>query len=449
MPKHGLQRVILSFNDPYLTHFGGIYLIKQFAQRLGLRRLLKDHVRLVQRNHRYLPQDILEAMIYFILIGLDQISATTTLRANGAFRKITGLSRCPHSTTIRRFLHRLDQVHIKGIKSSLYKMRDLLHRSHPFPKSLIFDLDSTVLVVYGKLEGAGEGYQPYKRGWLAYSPLLAFEAHSQDFWHGIFQGGQAHTSSLTLSFLKNLLVQIPRGNFSIRIRGDSGFYNWPFLNQLEQSRIGFAIVAKVTRPIQNRLPKLRYQKVRKGIWTASFRYQPHGWRRSHRFIAVHKLLPDDSKAPTLFHLDRYAYHVIVTNLNLTPSRLWYFYNKRAAVENLIKELKSDYALTHIPTGRFRSNEAYFWILLLAYTLVNGFKRFCLPDTMKRDTLKSIRRKLLVVPARLIQHGKKNILRLPLSDTHQVIFAHVEKRLAQLNRIFKERHSTYTDKQKRG
>jgi hypothetical protein len=36
---------------------------------------------------------------------------------------------------------------------------------------LIFDLDSTVLVLYGKQEGARIGYNPAKRGRRSYYPL--------------------------------------------------------------------------------------------------------------------------------------------------------------------------------------------------------------------------------------------------------------------------------------
>jgi len=40
------------------------------------------------------------------------------------------------------------------------------------PTRVIFDVDSTVLVVYGKQEQARIGYNPLKRGRPSYHPLL-------------------------------------------------------------------------------------------------------------------------------------------------------------------------------------------------------------------------------------------------------------------------------------
>ncbi|MGQ9775828.1 MAG: hypothetical protein ACUVQ9_01310 [Thermodesulfobacteriota bacterium] len=51
-------------------------------------------------------------------------------------------------------------------------------------------------------------------------------------------------------------------------------------------------------------------------------------------------------------------------MKLTPLNTWRFYNGRAAVELIIKELKGDYPLAKIPTKHFAANEAYSHTLLL-------------------------------------------------------------------------------------
>ena len=62
---------------------------------------------------------------------------------------------------------------------------------------------------------------------------------------------------------------------------------------------------------------------------------------------------------------------------LQPPNLWRFYNDRAKVELIIRQLKGDYALGSIPTRHFVANETYFHLLLPAYNLVNWFKRVSL------------------------------------------------------------------------
>ena len=44
LPK-ALRKVQFSFEEPHLTHFGGMFLIQRFCQKLGLRRLIQRHLR--------------------------------------------------------------------------------------------------------------------------------------------------------------------------------------------------------------------------------------------------------------------------------------------------------------------------------------------------------------------------------------------------------------------
>jgi len=81
-------------------------------------------------------------------------------------------------------------------------------------------------------------------------------------------------------------------------------------------------------------------------------------------------------------LGTYHAQVLVTNLPLQPLTLWRVYNDRAGVELLIKHLNGDYALGSIPPRHFFANETSFPLLLLAYNLVNWFKRLGLPQTYR-------------------------------------------------------------------
>ena len=62
---------------------------------------------------------------------------------------------------------------------------------------------------------------------------------------------------------------------------------------LDERRIGYAIVARLTQPIQRRLPGLRFHPFRERWESAEFRYQPHGWPAPARFVVVRRPLPDD------------------------------------------------------------------------------------------------------------------------------------------------------------
>ena len=123
-------------------------------------------------------------------------------------------------------------------------------------------------------------------------------------------------------------------------------------------------------------------------------------------------------------MGKFSYQVIVTNMKLKPLNIWRFYNGRAAIELIIKELKNDYPLAKIPTKHFAANESYFHILLFSYNIINWFKRLCLPEKYHTMTLSSLRARLLLIPGELVHSGNRPILKLPehFRDKDAVTFA---------------------------
>jgi len=106
MPK-ALRTLRLSFRETHLTHFGGMVLLQRFCNKLGLRRLLQQWIRIPQRNADYHPSDLILALLYAIMAGLRRINKTDILQYNGTFLSLLGLPRFPDQSTLRRFLKRV------------------------------------------------------------------------------------------------------------------------------------------------------------------------------------------------------------------------------------------------------------------------------------------------------------------------------------------------------
>ncbi len=141
----------------------------------------------------------------------------------------------------------------------------------------------------------------------------------------------------------------------------------------------YAVVARLTKPLQARVAGARYHPWQGGIAFAEFSYEPLGWPGPRRFIAIRRPIPEEpSWQLHLFQMGKYLYQAIVTDLDLTPLHVWRFYNDRAEAELVIRELKEAYALGTIPSRRWEVNEAYFQLVLLAYNLLNWFRRLCVP-----------------------------------------------------------------------
>jgi hypothetical protein len=413
MPK-GIRNLQIIVGEESLTHFGGIFLIHWFCKKLKIRWLLQNQIRKFTTYKIYHPVDLILAIIYAIVAGIHRLSKTKILQGNGSFQKIVGFKSFPYASSLRRFLKRTNPQVISGINRIHDNLR-LKMFYLPYPRtSILLDFDSTAMTLYGKhIEGAEVGYNPGKKGKRSYHPLVCFEYHTKDFWHGILRPGNVYTSFGAPEFLQECLAKIPPYIYRIRIRGDSGFFDHKFIEPLDEKRIGYVVVAKLTKGIKRKLCGLRYHKFKKNWSVAEFCYAPYGWKKPHRFIVIRRKLPDKpQEQPTLFTLERYSYQIFVTNLPLNPQNIWYFYRARASIEIHIKELKQDFTLTKIPTNKFLANQMYFTLLLFAYNIVNWFKRLCLPKQLQSATLETIRTDILVLPAKLTKSGSRNLLKLP-------------------------------------
>ena len=140
---------------------------------------------------------------------------------------------------------------------------------------------------------------------------------------------------------------------------------------------------------------------------------------------------EESEQLRLFKLGRYRYQVLVTNLPLRPLNLWRFYNDRAAVELIIKQLKGDFAAGAVPTRFFLANEVYFQLLLLAYNIVNWFKRLCLPPDFQAATMQTLRDKVLLMPAQLRRTHHRPRLALPASGPRELAWRYALDRIKRL------------------
>jgi len=432
MQKRTPRHVIISFTGNSLTHFGGIYLLQSFFKQLKLRKQLRHYLQFNQRNNQYTIAEEILALVYPISLGLGRIETSHLLKHNGVFQYLTGLPTYPNPTTLRRFLLRMAPLALPKLRNFHDRLLlSMILKPEP-PTRVIFDLDSTVLILYGKQEMARIGYNPKKWGRPSYHPLLCFNGITKDFWHGELRPGNTHTATGTVELLKASFAKLPPSVKVVIIRADKGFYDHETIEYLESHKALFVIVAKLTGPVKRRISTLSYQIHSSGLETAEFIYQPTRWKKEYRFLVIRRPIPEDpTEQLTLFSMGRHSYQVLVTNMKLTPLHTWRFYNGRAAVELIIKELKGDYPLGKIPTKHFAANQAYFHTLLFSYNLINWFKRLCLPKEFQNMTLNTLRARLLLIPSELVRSKNRPTLKLPANFLYRDAFEHAIKKIDKL------------------
>jgi hypothetical protein len=394
-----------------LTHFGGVYFFHEFLQLLQLRDFLARHLSYPRRNHRYSLSQMILALVYPLVLGLDRLETASFLRFNGTFQYLTGLPSFPDPQTLRRFLLHAptafwEQMHRVNDRLLQHFIHLPNHRSR-----LIFDLDSSVVTVFGRQENAEVGYNPRYRGKRSYNPLLCIEANSSYLWDTELRAGNAGTWDGSLELLDTCFANVPPDIRELRVRADAGFGFNPVFEGLEVRPAQYAVVARLTQAFKRLLPGLPYESVNQHWEMAEFEHRPHGWPQARRFVVARRFIPQDEPQTTLFILGRYVYRAWVTNMNLTPAGVWHFYDGRAGIEPRICELREDYALRKIPTASFAANSLYLEIIRLAYNLVTAFQRNCLQESWQSLTLEKLRYKLFLLPGELTRPQNRPILRL--------------------------------------
>jgi hypothetical protein len=394
-----------------LTHFGGVYFFHEFLRVLQFRHFLATHSTYPRRNSRYHLSQMILALVYPIVLGLDRLETASFLRSNGTFQYLTGLPSFPDPQTLRRFsIHAPD-----SFWEQMHRVNDRLLQTFihlPGRRSrLIFDLDSTVVTVFGKQEDTAVGYNPRYRGKRSYDPLLCVEANSSYLWDAELRPGNAGTWDGSIEVLDTCFANVPPDIRELRVRADAGFGFNPVFVALEARTAQYAVAARLTQAFKRLLPGLGYQSINRNWEMTEFEHRPHGWPQARRFVVARRFIQAEEAETTLFAMGRYIYRAWVTNLSLTPAGIWHFYDGRAAMEIRIRELREDFALRKIPTASFAANALYLEIVRLAYNLITAFQRSCLEESWQSLTLQRLRYKLFPIPGELTRPQNRPVLRL--------------------------------------
>jgi hypothetical protein len=153
------------------------------------------------------------------------------------------------------------------------------HRSR-----LIFDLDSTVVTVFGNQDGAEVGYNPRDRGKRSYNPLLCIEANSSYLWDTELRAGNTGTWDGSVELLDTCFANVPPDIREVRVRADAGFGFHPVFQALEARPAEFGplaqLLATVLRGVKSHISSVR--RNRRGNEFGTGCRSKSGTRPAHR-----------------------------------------------------------------------------------------------------------------------------------------------------------------------
>lgn len=401
----------IEFSDKKVTPFGGMSLMKQFVDSLGIR----DKLRALalpqgQSNRAYDPIDIIQSFWLSIWTGASRYIHADWLRYDTVLQSIFGFDNMPSQSTYSRFFNKFsDKLNTEIFPELQCWMMGQIH----IPE-ITLDLDSTVITRSGIQEGSAKGYNPLKRGRNSHHPLMAFIAQTRMVANAWVRPGNTADSSNCEAFLQETLHHALAHQKVGLLRADSGFYTKKILNCLASEQINYIIAARLYPTIKQRVYGLSdWVSVCSGIDVAEMKFAHEGGQQ-RRYIIVRKEieLRPSACGKCLFDDPAYRFSCYVTNLDLPLDQIWNLYNTRADCENRIKELKQDFGLDQFCMQGFWATEASFRFIMIAYNIMSLFRFFAL-QSHKKSTLSTLRSYCFALGAWTVNHSNKTVLKISL------------------------------------
>lgn len=406
------------FSARNLTAYGGLLPVATMLEKLGFQQLVEETLT-IKRLTRAMPvwQFVL-AMVLALYVGFSRLNHLRFLEREPMLTGILKVLRLPRQCTFWRFLASL---HL-SVAGQILRIQQMMRQrvweaAHVELKTITLDTDTTVHTVFGHQMGGRKSYNPKNRGKKSFQPILTFLAETREYVGGELRNGDRPTGKQIARHLESVFAALPPAVQTIYARADSGFYCNEAVEAYEKAGARYIVSARKTSRLIDEL---------KGApWTGSpktdadaqceFRYQPEGWSRAHRFIAlryIKKKQPPAAEKPEqyqLFDTAEYTYRVFVTDMSDGIAVLAWFYSQRAGAENLIKEANNDAGLTDHPSGRWPMNCIYFQLAMVAYNLNCWLMLFNREEEAKVEqlshiTLATARLRFLFLAARIWRHA---------------------------------------------
>lgn len=424
------RRILVSGDGQRVSSDGGVLLLRQMDDRLGLTRrmaaLIGDGRDSSRVRHSRLEQ--LRQRVYQIALGYEDCNDADWLRHDPALQLACNsegramssqptLSRFENGITGRE-LNRLWRAYERDYVDELASTDDLV----------VLDIDGTDDPTHGDQQlSFFHGFYDQHM----FHPLLVFDGESGQLVTGLLRPGRAHAAKGATSVLTRLVRTIRRRcpHAAILVRGDSAFAMPKLLDRLDQLNaelgdVHYVIgVAKNSRLLELAAPLRlsaaeqfgdRKQFVRRFTWLS---YSSQSWS-SPRAVICKVEHSSRGENPRF----------VVTTLDEFSPGLIYdvAYCARGQSENFIKDFKNALRADRLSCHRFVANAFRLLLHAIAYRLMHALRATIArvaPEVVDVSTdrvrlataqMDTLRLRLLKVAAQVSSSVRRVLVRLPVA-----------------------------------
>jgi hypothetical protein len=406
------------FEAKNLTAYGGLLPIATMLEKLGFQQLVEETLTVKRVTRAMSMYQFVLGMVLAAYVGFARLHHLRFLEREPMLTGILRVLRLPPQCTFWRFLASLHLGIARQLLEVQRRMRERVwEAAHVQLAAVTLDTDTTVHTLFGSQMGGRKSYNPKNKGKKSYQPILTFLAETKEYIGGELRNGDRPTGAQIARHLEGVFAALPPQVKTIYARADSGFYCREAVEAYDNQGVQFIVSARKTSRLVEELKAADWKRSPRtdADGHCEFRYQPEGWGKAYRFIALRYQKkpqpkePDEPEQYQLFDTPEYSYRVFVTNMQDRIDVLVWFYNQRAGAENLIKEANNDAGLAAHPSGRWTMNCNHFQMAMLAYNLNCWLMLFNREDeakveTLQHTTLATARLRFLFLAAKIWRHA---------------------------------------------
>lgn len=425
------RQIKMNFNGGELSSDGGLFLIKEFAARIGLTKFVKKLFKTTDHAscRKHTDPDNLMQMIYQIIAAYFEDDCADELRNDPVLTAILEKDALASQPTLSRFWNRMDKDTLRQLETITAKMRKVVYSINR-PEHMLFDLDSTLLNTYGSQEGEGFNFHYQAHG---YHPLLCYDGLTGDLLKAELRDGTQYCSKgadqFMIPLLKEYRTEYP--SMPLYLRGDSGFATPELYDACEDNACEYAIRLKQNRTLvkyasdadEALYRATRDNQIDYAVEYGEFEYQAGSWPHPRRVVF---------KVEKPFGQMVHLYTFVVTTMESKPYQVLQFYCGRGKMENFIKEGKNGFDFSSVSSHSKVVNANRLQVHALAYNLFNWFRRLALSASMRKQRIDTIRLKMLKVAAKAVRSARYIVFKLCSSCPYKHEFYETMSNIQQLH-----------------
>jgi hypothetical protein len=420
----------IEFQGSRVTSDGGLVVVRELDERLGLGELIEQHLtdRRRGKNTQFPLADLFRQSVYSRLAAYEEVNDAERLAQDPAFRLIGSEKIWDRGVALPSRLQTFETEMLAEEENfaGLARInRALIGKAEALDSAqrVVLDMDSTEIPVYGEQENSA--YNGHFES-TCYHPLLLFNREG-DCLAAKLRPGNVHSADDWAELLLPEIERHQKQGKQVVFRADAAFAKPEISEALEQRGVKYTIGIPSNDSLERDIAELLPRPVGRPsytpvVWYKSFLYQAASWKTARRVVAKVE-----------FHFGELFPRVgfIVTNRETASRAVVRFYHKRGTAEQWIKAGQQAVKMTRLSCHRFRSNEVRLWLSVMANNLGNLWRRLALPLRVGNWSLTSLQPRLVKTGGRLVKHARYYWLLLAEGHLTRRLFGAMVRRIEAL------------------